>query len=149
MFARGAWTQVFNVAAKQGLSFAAAFDLGRSMGLPSYRRAVMLGDFNVFRGWAVTQSWFKYAPENRVMGKPYLAPAFESQKQAYMYRVEMKGLSTVTGDERTQVVTIHTDSAMTKADLEAAALDEYGSEYAAEVYALDVMDATAIGGFAK
>ncbi len=149
MFARGAWNLVFNQAAKEGMTFASAYSLGRSMGLSSYRRAVMLGDYNVYRGWNVSQSWFKSIPNTTPMDRKYLGVGYQDQKQAYMYRVQLTGVSTISGEARKQIVTIHTDMEMTKSQLEAAAIDEYGSGYAAEVYAMDVDDATPLGGFAR
>lgn len=147
--ARAAWNILFNQVAQAHMPFSYVFHMGRSMGLPSYRRALMLGDYNVYRGWAITQSWFKSIPKGETPKDSFLAPGWEGQKQKYMYRVELQGKSIVTGTTQTQVVTIHSDTSLSISQMENAAIDEYGSEYAAEAYAIDVDSATALGGFAR
>jgi len=144
--ARAAWNILYNQVAQAHMPFSYVFSMGRSMGLPSYRRALMLGDYNVYRGWAITQSWFKSLSKGETPKDSFLAIGWENQKQKYMYRIELAGKSIVTGVDLKQVVTIHSNVALDIKTMEENALFEYGREYGAENYALEVESATALGG---
>lgn len=148
-FARSAWNLVYGSAAAQGLSFAATFRLGTSFGLSSYRRAVMLGDYNIFKGVIPSKSWFSNAPKTQRTENWMLAPGYPDQRSLYKYTVTVKGNSIFTNLPREGHGTIWSDTPMTIQQIEDQATDLYGGLNRVESWGIDVEEVTASHGYLK
>ncbi len=149
MFLRPSWTMIFSYAAGAGLNFTQAFNLGRSMGLGSYRRIIMLGDWNTARGFEVSKNTVKYLPKNAPVADQYLAPGYLSQPEKYMYRVQITGVSAISGQTMTQTVSLHTAEQLSLNDLETLGLESFGGDTGMESYGVDVEEVHIIGGFLR
>jgi len=148
-FGRSAWNLVYGYAAAQGLSFASTFRLGTSFGLSSYRRAIMLGDYNIFKGVIPSMSYIKSIPNTQPIEAIMLAPGYPDQRRLYRYTVNLKGPSVFTGLPMNQPITLWSDVAKSKQELEKEALEQFGGLTKVEQYGIDVEEVTVSHGYAR
>jgi len=148
-FGRSAWNLVYGYAAAQGLSFASTFRLGTSLGLSSYRRAIMLGDYNIFKGVLPSKSWFSNAPKTQRTEAWMLAPGYVDQRSMYKYTVKVTGNSVFTNLPREGYGTIWSDTPMTLKEIEDEAMNMYGGLNRVESWGIDVEEVTVSHGYLR
>jgi hypothetical protein len=127
MVMRAAWGPLFSAGAKAGETFATIFARGAAMGLQTFRRSVMLGDFRIARGVPVTRSMFGALPINETIPRAWLGPAHETQAREFRYMLVGQGWLTATGETASRVVSIVSDTALTKRQVLESAQAQWGT----------------------
>lgn len=126
---RAAWGPLLTSAQRQGWTFARAFTTGRAMGLSTYRRAVMLGDWRVARGIRVSRSMIESLSRTEIVPTAWLGEAPEGQRGVYRYIVEMRGRNLQTGEPVYRALAIESETPFTRGQIEETAWEKWGGTY--------------------
>lgn len=129
MVMRAAWGPLFSWGARTGQTFTTVFTRGRVMGLSTYRRAVMLGDWRIANARGVSRSMFESLSHRDIVPRAWMGEAHEGQRQTYRYSVELRGYNKTTRVEVFRTASVESRTQLTKQQVEERAWAQWGETY--------------------